>query len=179
MMILKASEMTENNLGSDAETVFFDGQCPLCTQEIRFYRRQHGANDINWVDVTKVSLDELPSGLTREVALARFHVVNAKGQLVSGGKAFSSLWLTLPAFRWAGRFFKIKSLASLLEVAYEISLPCRLLLQRCLPKKKLSNLRAARGLACLAVELSTFRHISSCANLRGRYGIQNGNKIST
>tara|TARA_B110000208_G_scaffold180785_1_gene230859 strand:- start:208 stop:633 length:426 start_codon:yes stop_codon:yes gene_type:complete len=126
--------MTRNISGSDADTVFFDGKCPLCTREISFYRGQRGAEDINWVDVTKASLDNLPSGLTRKDALARFHVLTTGGELVSGGNAFSSLWLSLPAFQWAGKLFKISFLALLLERAYKIFLPCRPLLQRCLPQ---------------------------------------------
>jgi len=126
--------MTRNISGSDASTVFFDGKCPLCTREISFYRGQRGAEDINWVDVTKASLDNLPSGLTRKDALARFHVLTNGGELVSGGNAFSSLWLSLPAFQWAGKLFKISFLALLLERAYKIFLPCRPLLQRCLPQ---------------------------------------------
>ena len=126
--------MTRNISGSDADTVFFDGKCPLCTREINFYRGQRGAEDINWVDVTKASLDNLPSGLTRKDALARFHVLTTGGELVSGGNAFSSLWLSLPAFQWAGKLFKISFLALLLERAYKIFLPCRPLLQRCMPQ---------------------------------------------
>ena len=126
--------MTFNDTGSEATTVFFDGQCPLCSREIKFYQRQSGAGAINWVDVTKVNLNNLPSGLTRESALARFHVVTAKGKLVSGGEAFSSLWLSLPAFNWAGRLFSLSFFASFLEVGYRIFLPCRPLLQRCLPQ---------------------------------------------
>ena len=126
--------MTRNKTGSDADTVFFDGECPLCTREIRFYQGQRGADDINWVDVTKASLDNLPSGLTQKDALARFHVLTTEGELVSGGNAFSSLWLSLPAFQWAGKLFKISFLALLLERAYKIFLPCRPLLQRCMPQ---------------------------------------------
>jgi predicted DCC family thiol-disulfide oxidoreductase YuxK len=126
--------MTRNISESDADTVFFDGKCPLCTREISFYRGQRGAEDINWVDVTKASLDNLPSGLTRKDALARFHVLTTGGELVSGGNAFSSLWLSLPAFQWAGKLFKISFLALLLERAYKIFLPCRPLLQRCMPQ---------------------------------------------
>ena len=126
--------MTRNKTGSDADTVFFDGECPLCTREIRFYRGQRGAEDINWVDVTKASLDNLPSGLTQKDALARFHVLTTEGELVSGGNAFSSLWLSLPAFQWAGKLFKISFLALLLERAYKIFLHCRPLLQRCMPQ---------------------------------------------
>ena len=126
--------MIRDDFGSNAETVYFDGRCPLCTREIQFYRRQRGAGNVNWVDVTKVGKLDLPVGLTQEDALARFHIVNVKGQLISGGEAFSALWLSLPAFRWAGRFFQISFLAFLLEVMYKIFLPCRPVLQRFMSK---------------------------------------------
>ena len=134
MKIFKASEMIQDDFGSKAETVYFDGQCPLCTREIQFYQRQRGAKNVNWVDVTKVGVLDLPFGLKQEDALARFHIVNANGQLVSGGEAFSSLWLSLPAFRWAGRFFQINFLAYFLELIYRGFLPCRPFLQRFMPK---------------------------------------------
>ena len=113
-----------------ATKVFFDGQCPLCSREIDFYQQQKGANYIDWVDVTKADPDKLPSDLTQESALARFHVVTANGKLVSGGRAFSCLWLSLPKFKWAGQLFSIRLLASILEIAYRAFLPCRPLLQR-------------------------------------------------
>ena len=134
MKNFRAPEMIWDDFGSNAETVYFDGQCPLCTREIQFYRRQRGAENVNWVDVAKVDKLDLPVGLTQEDALARFHIVNVKGQLISGGEAFSALWLSLPAFRWAGRFFQINFFAFLLEAMYKIFLPCRPLLQRFMPK---------------------------------------------
>ena len=90
MKNFRAPEMICDDLGSNAETVYFDGQCPLCTREIQFYRRQRGAENVNWVDVAKVGKLDLPVGLTQENALARFHIVNVKGQLISGGEAFSA-----------------------------------------------------------------------------------------
>ena len=134
MKIFNIPEMKHNDFGLNAETVYFDGQCPLCTREIGFYQRQRGAKNVNWVDVSKVGLLDLPFDLNQEEALARFHIVNAKGQLISGGEAFSSLWLSLPAFRWAGSIFQIKILAYLLEVMYRVFLPCRPFLQRLMPK---------------------------------------------
>ena len=134
MKIFNTPEMLGGDFGSNAETVYFDGQCPLCKREIQFYRRQRGAENVNWVDVTKLGSLDLPFGLTQEDALARFHIVNVKGQLISGGEAFSALWLSLPTFRWAGRIFQVNFLASLLEVMYKIFLPCRPLLQRFMPE---------------------------------------------
>lgn len=118
-----------------AITVFFDGQCPLCSREISFYKKQVGASSIDWVDLTEENIDKLPSGLNQEIAMSKFHVVTAKGKLVSGGEAFSSLWLSLPKFMWAGQLFKHNLIAPILEVAYRIFLPCRPILQRLLQRK--------------------------------------------
>ncbi len=112
--------------------VFFDGQCPLCCREINFYKQQEGADTIDWIDITNDDLSTLPSDVNQDVAMSRFHVVTAEGNLVSGGKAFSSLWLSLPKFGWAGRLFKHSLFALILEVAYRVFLSCRPLLQRIL-----------------------------------------------
>jgi len=122
--------MTQEIRALDKITVFYDGECPLCTREIGFYQRQSGATDIKWVDVTIARQDALPDGLDRQKALARFHVQNAAGELVSGGEAFSTLWSSLPAFRWTGQLFRNNFLTWFLEMAYRIFLPCRPLLQR-------------------------------------------------
>ncbi len=126
--------MTTDKTSPDHVTVFFDGQCPLCAREIGFYQRQKGAEGVKWVDVTTAPQEALPTGLTQKDALARFHVLSAGGELVSGGQAFTTLWLSLPAFRWGGRLLQARFLAGLLEMAYRVFLPCRPLLQRCLTR---------------------------------------------
>ena len=132
MIFFKASQMSMTLSELKAIRVFFDSQCPLCSREIDFYQQQEGADHIDWVDVTKVDPDKLPYDLTQAGALARFHVVTANGSLVSGGRAFSSLWLSLSKFKWAGQLFSISLLASILEIAYRAFLPCRPLIQRLL-----------------------------------------------
>jgi predicted DCC family thiol-disulfide oxidoreductase YuxK len=122
--------MIVNHSEPKAITVFFDGQCPLCSREIGFYQKQEGAGSIIWVDLSKVNQNDLPSGLTHQSALSRFHVITTNGELVSGGEAFSNLWLSLPKFNWVGQLFQISLLASVLEAIYKIFLPCRPLLQR-------------------------------------------------
>ena len=124
-----------NHSESEATTVFFDGDCPLCSREIGFYQQQEGAKAINWVDVTKANLNDLSLDLTQEDALTRFHVVTRSGKLVSGGEAFASLWLSLPKFHWVGQLFQISLLASILEVIYKIFLSFRPLLQRLVRQK--------------------------------------------
>lgn len=110
-------------------TVFFDGACPLCDREISYYRQRPGAEQVCWLDVSAVSEEEIPAGLTRNEALARFHVLDQEGRLVSGGAAFATLWIELPGFRLLGRISRVPPIAWCLEQAYNAFLRFRPRLQ--------------------------------------------------
>lgn len=72
-----------------AAEVYYDGACPVCSREIAFYQKRMG-DDVAWRDV---AADTAPAvDLTREDALARFHIRQNDGQLVSGARAFLALW---------------------------------------------------------------------------------------
>lgn len=122
---------------SDKTTVFYDGACPLCQREISFYKRRKGANGVTWIDVSRSVDDEIAPGLTREQALARFHVINGERKPVSGGEAFACLWAALPGFRHLGRLFQARPLLWFLNHAYDLFLPIRPLLQKIVRSPKL------------------------------------------
>ncbi len=63
----------------DGPTAYYDGACPLCAREIAFYRRQAGAKRIRWINVSGLSGDEVAPDLSRDAALARFHVRDIDG----------------------------------------------------------------------------------------------------
>jgi predicted DCC family thiol-disulfide oxidoreductase YuxK len=111
-------------------TVFFDGQCPLCKREISFYQRCRGGDQIAWVDVADWHAHRQVAGLTKQAALARFHVRTTDGKLYNGGQAFAQLWMALPAFRPLGLLGKSRAIAWILDKAYDRFLVLRPLIQR-------------------------------------------------
>jgi predicted DCC family thiol-disulfide oxidoreductase YuxK len=112
--------------------VLYDGACPLCRREIGIYRGLRPVEDhvqVCFADVSDVRV-QLPPGTTREQLLARFHVRNNDGQLLSGAQAFLALWGALPGWRflaWPGR---VPGVVWLMERAYRVFLRCRPALQR-------------------------------------------------
>ncbi len=102
-------------------TVYYDGACPLCSREIGTYRRLRGADQLCWIDVSRQEAP-LGPGLTREAALARFHVRMADGALVSGGAAFVRLWGCLPGLRWLAAIAARPPFSWALEPAYRLFL---------------------------------------------------------
>ena len=114
-------------------TVYFDGSCPLFRAEISLYSAQKGADRICFQDVAATGarfVEPLGVDLTKEHALARFHLRLADGTLVSGAAAFVQIWMQLPAWRWAARLASLPGVMPLLELAYRLFLPIRPVLSR-------------------------------------------------
>ena len=110
--------------------VFYDGGCPICTREIGFYQKRSCAENIEWVNLNEASDDFVHPGLSREKALARFHVATPDGELLSGGTAFARMWQALPAFRLFGHIFRLWPLNLLLDIAYDKFLVLRPRIQK-------------------------------------------------
>lgn len=119
-------------------TVFYDGACPLCAREIAFYRRRKGSEALSWVDLGACAPESVATGLSKEAALARFHVRDAEGKLLSGGAAFAALWAALPGFRLFGRAFQVGPFPWILEWAYRVFLTLRPGLRRLMPPRRVS-----------------------------------------
>jgi len=122
----KLTTVLENATRSRARPrVFFDGACPICSREIGFYRRQRGADRIDWVDVSSPVSAALPPGLGRATLLARFHVIDRNGCVRVGAAAFVSLWSELPGFRWISHFAGARPVLPVLEGLYLVFLKFR------------------------------------------------------
>ena len=115
-------------------TVFYDGGCPLCKREIGFYQRQRGAALIEWLNVADNNPEPvdvlLPQGLSRCQAMARFHVMDSSGVLLSGGDAFVEVWRLLPRFRLLAVVFSLPVMRWCVNWGYEVLLRMRPAMQK-------------------------------------------------
>jgi predicted DCC family thiol-disulfide oxidoreductase YuxK len=108
----------------------------LCCREIAFYRRRVASVRTRWTDVSACTPEALPEGLTRQDALARFHVQRADGALISGAGAFAELWAHTPGFRWLGFMARLPMIHGVLDRAYGIFLGWRPVLQQLLSRSR-------------------------------------------
>ena len=109
--------------------VYFDGSCALCRAEIGYYRRQDRADALYFVDVSEVGATT-PAGISKEQAMARFHVLAGDGRVLSGAAAFAEIWGRLPKWRWLARSASRPGALLALELGYRLFLPIRPVISR-------------------------------------------------
>ena len=113
--------------GGVEPTVYYDGACPLCRREIDFARKR--APELRYVDVSDGE-GAPPPGVSREDALARFHVSTGDGEVRSGAAAFAVLWSRIPALKPLARLVERPRVSPWAERAYRAFLRVRPAAQR-------------------------------------------------
>jgi predicted DCC family thiol-disulfide oxidoreductase YuxK len=112
-------------------TVWHDGDCPLCRREIALMRRLDTRGAIAFVDATGPAT----CPLNRAEMLARFHVQEEGGPLLSGAAAFAAMWRAIPLLRPLGEAARNRLVLRVLERAYLRFLRVRPRLQRWLTQR--------------------------------------------
>lgn len=100
--------------------VLYDGECPLCTREIRFLERcDRGRGRVDFEDIAAPAFDPTVYGLDTDALMARIHGVLPDGSVVEGLEVFRRVyagvglgWLVAPT-RWP-------ILRSVTELAYRV-----------------------------------------------------------
>jgi 3-demethoxyubiquinol 3-hydroxylase len=133
LTLVKLQAMPSTNTQHSTEpfhglTVMFDGACPLCRKEIAVYRSLTPLTPVKWLDVSDPHLNLTQDERSRY--MARFHVRQKDGALLSGAAAFVSLWLSMPGWHWLGRLGKLPGVTPVLEQLYRGFLRVRPSMQR-------------------------------------------------
>ena len=102
-------------------TVWYDGDCPICTAEIGLMRRLDRASAIEFVDLSLPGV--CPTD--RNARLARLHAQVRGGPMVAGAPAFVAMWRVLPALRPLAALASPPPALWLLERAYGLFLKLR------------------------------------------------------
>jgi predicted DCC family thiol-disulfide oxidoreductase YuxK len=108
-----------------ALTVWYDGDCPICTAEIGLMRRLDHDGAIEFVDLSLPGV--CPTD--REARLARLHAQPRGGPMVAGAAAFVAMWRVLPGLRPLAGLASPPPVLWLLERAYLLFLRVRPTLQ--------------------------------------------------
>ncbi|WP_340161366.1 DUF393 domain-containing protein [uncultured Hoeflea sp.] len=99
-------------------SVWYDGDCPVCRQEVALYRRIDRDDLITWIDIVALADSELPVGKTRQDLLGKFHARAADGPWQIGVDAFAAIWQRLPVLKWFAFVFRLPIIRQIAQIAY-------------------------------------------------------------
>ena len=99
-------------------TVYFDGLCVLCSAEINHYKKQKGAEQIQFVDITASDFSAEAHGVDPFLVHKVMHVKNSRGDLITGVNAFVEIWKVLPRYGFAAKLAKNALVARGMNVGY-------------------------------------------------------------
>jgi predicted DCC family thiol-disulfide oxidoreductase YuxK len=119
-------------------TVWFDGDCPLCLQEIALMQRLDRRGAVAFIDVAR---GEASCPIDRRELLARFHA-DENGHLLSGAAAFAAMWRAIPILRPFGLLARNPHVLGGLERAYLAFLKIRPTLQLWARRREADRVRA-------------------------------------
>jgi len=129
--------MNTNTNKQSTTCVFFDGACPLCSKEVKLYKKL-AANDkargkykddadIEWIDISKNKTELKEEGIKYADAMQLLHVKDASGVHQVGIDAVLTVWDKIPYYRKLSKFLKsIPALHPLLDKAYRFTARHRL-----------------------------------------------------
>lgn len=104
--------------GKDIE-VFFDGQCPLCRQEMDWLKRRDRLKRIRFTDLHDPTFDAAQLGLTTSQLMAEIHGRLPDGTIISGAEVLRQLYSAI-GFRWAVACSRLTVIRQILEAGYQL-----------------------------------------------------------
>ena len=88
--------------------VFYDGACPLCSREIKLYKKlteydkasgECDDSDIEWIDISKNAVELNAEGIKYADAMKIIHIKDESGVHQVGISAVLTLWDKIPYYR--------------------------------------------------------------------------------
>ena len=101
-----------------ALAVWYDGDCPVCRQEVALYSRIDRERRIDWIDIVGLTDPQLPEGKSRADLLGRFHARKNDGPWQIGVDAFADIWAKLPGLRWGAFLFRTPLIRQAAQLFY-------------------------------------------------------------
>ena len=115
-MIGKKSSNADKN--RNLTQIFFDGDCPLCKREIKFYKSIEPPQTFEWRNLWEPGAIHQDSGFNKTDAMKSLHVLDTAGNLHTGVDAFAKIWDQFPKLRWLSLLVKLPVVYQLACVGY-------------------------------------------------------------
>jgi|JI9StandDraft_1071089.scaffolds.fasta_scaffold03133_8 steroid 5-alpha reductase family enzyme/predicted DCC family thiol-disulfide oxidoreductase YuxK len=74
-------------------TVFFDGNCPVCSREMKALQKRKQTGEVNYVSLTSAKdLEPFDTGISYSDAMRKIHAVDSNGRVLTGVHVLAALY---------------------------------------------------------------------------------------
>lgn len=98
--------------------VFFDGDCPLCSKEIKFLKKLDKQNKIVFTDIADKNFEASNYGLTFDDFMAEIRGRLPDGTMISGVEVFRRLYGAV-GLDWTVAITRWPVVSSVLDIGYK------------------------------------------------------------
>jgi predicted DCC family thiol-disulfide oxidoreductase YuxK len=99
--------------------IFFDGECPLCTREVRLLERIDRRQRVRFTDIAAPGFDPSALGLDMAALMARIHGRLPDGSIIEGVEVFRRVYEAL-GFGLLARASRLPGISALTEAGYTL-----------------------------------------------------------
>ena len=99
-------------------TIFYDGKCGLCSNEINYYKKISEADKFLWLDIATDPTPLKQLNISQADGLRRLHGLDAAGRLHIGVDAFLLIWRSLPYWRLLGMVVGLPGIRYFAQLVY-------------------------------------------------------------
>ena len=100
-------------------TVYYDGKCGLCRQEIEYYKRVAPADRFVWLDIATDPVGLADLDISQADALRRLHARDSSGTIYVGVAAFTAIWQGLNYWRYLAMIINLPLLQPMATFVYD------------------------------------------------------------
>lgn len=108
---------------------FYDGDCPLCSREVKFLKRRDRAGSIRFTNIADPQFSAESYGKSFDELMAEMHGRLPSGEWVKGVEVFRRLYAAI-GFRWLVWLTRTPVISQFIELTYRIFAKNRLRLTR-------------------------------------------------
>ena len=110
--------------------VYYDGLCKVCSKEMNHYKKQKGAQNIEFIDIFSPDFNSSDEGLDPVQIHKVMHVRRYDGTIAKRVDAFIEIWSVLPKYQWLVKIAGQKFVKMFLEFGYSVFIILRPYLPR-------------------------------------------------
>ena len=100
-------------------TIFFDGKCIVCFEEIKHYKKLDKLQLIKTIDISASDFDAADFGLDETQVNINMHAINENGEVFVGVDTFAEIWKRISLYNNLSFILENRKFRPLFDIGYK------------------------------------------------------------